>query len=69
MVTGAPYGALGRRSVHRWGYPTAPCLVAAVIWLYAAAAIAFAAVSGYAAIEHSRAGKFQAQVAERDARI
>ncbi len=40
-----------------------------MIWLYAAAAIAFAAVSGYAAIEHSRAGKFEAQVAERDAKI
>ncbi len=40
-----------------------------MIYLYIAAAIAFAAVSGYAAIEHSRAGKFEAQVAERDARI
>ena len=40
-----------------------------MLYLYIAAAIAFAAVSGYAAIEHSRAGKFEAQVSERDAKI
>ena len=40
-----------------------------MIWLYAAAAIAFAAVGAYAKIEHSGKLAAQAQVAERDARI
>ena len=40
-----------------------------MIYVYIIVAIAFAAVSGFAAIEHSRAGKYEAQVKERDAKI
>lgn len=40
-----------------------------MIYLYIAAAIAFAGLGAYAKIEHSRADAAQAQVAERDAKI